>query len=64
MTPIILVMTQDKMQGSAQDVPLCHLRKKIAEGAKKSNQMGPEGTPNFLNQKTTKSDFSDVVLAF
>ena len=56
--------------GSAQDAPLCHLRKKKKKNRgrkkkKKKTQIdGPEGAPNFSNQQMTKSDFHDVVLAF
>ena len=59
--------------GSAQDAPLCHLRKKKKKNSrgrkkkkkkKKTQIYGPEGAPNFSNQQMTKSDFHDVVLAF
>ena len=53
-------------QGSAQDAPLRHLCLKIAEGAKKKKNLSrwARGRADFFNQKMTKSDFRDVVLAF
>ena len=37
---------------------------KNSRGRKKTLIDGPECAPNFFNQKTTKSDFHDIVLAF
>ena len=51
------------MQGSAQDAPLLHLRKKIADGAINPTRWA-QGRAKFSNQKTSKSDFRDVVLVF
>ena len=52
------------LQCSAQDAPLRHLRKKKSRGRKKIQLDGPEGAPNFPNQKTTKSNFLNIVLVF
>ena len=38
-------------KGSAQDAPLRHLRKKIAEGARKPKEMGPRARRIFLNKR-------------
>ena len=44
-------------QGSAQDAPLRHLHKKNSRGCKKTQIDGPEGAPNFSDEKTTKYFF-------
>ena len=42
----------------------CAICAKDSRGRKKIQLDGPEGVPNFSNQKMTKSDFRDVVLVF
>ena len=43
---------------------LAPFAQKNSRWRKKIQLDGPEGAPNFSNQKTTKSDFRDVVLVF